>query len=128
MATGNKYLNIFEPYLKDDNPEHWKGFPELMWSLGFDMDCYKSFEELYSLPQGKTLSNREKQDWIISRLKTSDTQIVGNYVFSRYRYLTHWCDYGYDQIECGYFFHKAFGILEDKLIADNVEREPVQRK
>ena len=44
-----------------------------------------------------------------------DTQEVGNYIFSRYRELTHWSDYGYPEERAGYFFKRAFIILQEKL-------------
>lgn len=129
IKDGQQYINIFDKYIKEENPEHWidMGFADFMWHLGFEMDCYKSFEELYPYPSDERKTNQEKQDWILSKLKLSSTQIVGNYIFSRFRYLTHWCDYGYDETESTYFFPKAFAILEDKMVTDNIERIPVKK-
>ena len=33
---------LFKQYESEPNPEHWLGFPELMWDLGFEMDCLPS--------------------------------------------------------------------------------------
>ena len=33
---------LFDQYQSEPNPEHWRGFPEFMWDLGFEMDCYNS--------------------------------------------------------------------------------------
>lgn len=113
---------MFEAYKREPNPEHWidSGFAELMWGLGFEMDCYKSYEDkfgdrAYLSKIGTGLTDEELQDHILANLEQSELQIVGNYVFSRFRYLTHWCDYGYEPAECGYFFERAFKMLEEKL-------------
>ena len=107
----------FSPFIAEANPEHWEEFPELMWNLGFEMDCYASAPrfEAYKYP---THTHKEIQDQILWEMQTWDTQLVGNYIFSRYRYLTHWCDYGYPEEEGSYFFQLAFPILEGKLLAD----------
>lgn len=107
----------FSPFIDEANPEHWDNFPELMWSLGFEMDCYASAPrfEAYEYPAH---TYKEIQDQLLTEMENWDTQLVGNYIFSRYRYLTHWCDYGYPEEEGGYFFQRAFPILECKLLED----------
>ena len=105
---------MFDSYKSEPNPEHWCGFPELMWKLGFEMDCYRSapsFEELDMW----THTEKEIQDQILSEMTKWTTQQVGNYIFSRYRELTHWSDYGYPYEKGAYFFERAFPILESKL-------------
>ena len=37
---------LFKQYESEPNPEHWRDFPELMWDLGFEMDCYNSVPPL----------------------------------------------------------------------------------
>ena len=65
MATGLpfhvpyivKKQGYFDEYVNEPDPEHWRGFPELMWELGFEMDCYKSapcLEETTRQEQSKT--------------------------------------------------------------------------
>jgi len=51
----------FAPFITEANPEHWEGFPELMWNLGFEMDCYASAPrfDTYTYP---THTNKEIQD------------------------------------------------------------------
>ena len=122
-----RYHDIFAKYLKQPNPDRWDDFPALMWNLGFEMDCYHSFEDHYQIPYDTLNTEKERQDWIIEKLKLCPTQIVGNYVFSRYRHLTHWCDYGYDEHMGTYFFEKVFPVLENKMIEDNIERIPIKR-
>jgi|GEM_PF-6125136 len=108
------YQGILSPYLTDLNPEHWCDFPELMWGLGFEMDCYKSYQELFPNHQRWDLPQKEIEDIILQNLSTCSIQVVGNYIFSRYRELNHWCDYGYPPERAEYFFPKAFSILIEK--------------
>ena len=109
------YKGIFSPYLADLNPDHWcDSFPELMWGLGFEMDCYHSYQELFPNSQRRDLPQKEIEDVILQNLSTCSIQVVGNYIFSRFRELTHWCDYGYPPECADYFFPKAFSILIGK--------------
>lgn len=105
---------MFEEYIREPNPEHWQGFPEMMWALGFKMDCYTSGPVIEYDPYGNGHSHKEHQDLILAELQKQPTRIVGNYIFSRYRDLTHWSDYGYPEEQGHYFFERAFPILEAK--------------
>ncbi len=108
---------IFDPYKSEPNPEHWRGFPELMWDLGFEMDCYNSAPS-FELLDRQTHTEKEIQDQLLSEMKNWTAQELGNYIFSRYRELAHWSDYGYPEEKGAYFFEKAFSILESKLDFD----------
>ena len=112
----DKY-HLFEQYQFEPNPEHWRGFPELMWDLGFEMDCYNSAPSIKVL-DWQTHTEKEIQDQLISEIKNWTTQEVGNYIFSRYRELTHWSDYGYPEEKGAYFFERAFPILQAMLESD----------
>lgn len=91
-------------------------FPETMKELGFKMDCYKSYEKLFAGQMTyRRLPEQEEQDVILANLEKSDVQIVGNYIFSRWRELTHWDESDYSGYDSAYFFPKAFKILADKL-------------
>ena len=106
--------DLFSPYLSDLNPEHWiDSFPDLMWGLGFEMDCYSSYNALFQ-PADSHLPQTEIEDIILSNLSACPLQVVGNYIFSRFRELTHWCDYGYPSERVTYFFPRAFEILNKK--------------
>ena len=109
--------NLFLSYKNEPNPEHWRDFSELMWDLGFEMDCYNSAPTLH---ESRRLQHTEKevQDQLLQEMITWSTQEVGNFIFSRYRELTHWSDYGYPEEKGHYFFKNAFPILEKKLSAD----------
>ena len=116
--------NLFLSYKTEANPEHWEGFPETMWNLGFEMDCYQS-APTHTIPANKTYTEREQQDHLLSQMDAWETQDVGNYIFSRYRELTHWSDYGYPEERGHYFFVRAFPILESKLVADWDKRNTI---
>lgn len=109
-----KNKGFFFEYENEPNPEHWQGFPGLMWELGFEMDCYNSAPSFEAFDR-RTRSEKEIQDQLIEQMHGWTTQEVGNYIFSRYRELTHWSDYGYPEEKGGYFFKRAFPILQMKL-------------
>jgi len=93
----NKYRSLsnpFQPYKNEPNPDRWNDFDDLMWELGFEMDCYKSYKEIYA-ESGS--SGKDEQDEILDNLSKCSLQIAGNYIFSRYRELTHWSDFGYPE-------------------------------
>lgn len=116
-----KNKGFFFEYQNEPNPEHWCGFPELMWELGFEMDCYNSAPKIAALDY-RSHSEKEIQDHLLKHMNDWTTQEVGNYVFSRYRELTHWSDYGYPEERGGYFFKRAFHILQMKLGEEWEER------
>ena len=71
-------------------------------------------DKLFPNPIKYDLPRKEIEDAILRNLSACDIQVVGNYIFSRYRELTHWCDFGYPPERDEYFFPKAFSILIDK--------------
>lgn len=83
----------FDKYLLDPVLDHWNGFPEFMEQLGFVMDMGESFKS-YSADCGlhmkKPATPREEKRNNLYLLEHADRQIVGNYLFSYWRYLTHW--------------------------------------
>ena len=115
---------LFISYKEEQNPERWRGFPELMWELGFEMDCYNSAPKYDELSR-QTHNEKEIQDQLLSLMQDWTTQEVGNCIFSRYRELTHWSDYGYPAEKGAYFFEKAFSILEEKLSIDWDKRNTI---
>lgn len=62
-----------------------EGFAEECFSLGFEMDCGKSFESVHG---SAALQTAEELKRIIDSVK--DAHILGNAVFSQWRYFTHW--------------------------------------
>lgn len=125
----SKYSNVFDPYRAEPKPEHWFGcgngldFPNLMRGFGFEMDLYDGFLDRFVYPY-IVADSVEFQDWVLERLKSSTTQTVGNYIFSRYHDLTHWHPYGYNENENSYFFDRAFPILIEKMDRDAERNMP----
>ena len=65
-----------------------KGFADLCFSLGFKMDCGKSFISTFSseaFSDGKAFSDIAEA--------IDDVEHLGSAIFSHWRYVTHW-DYG----------------------------------
>ncbi len=106
---------MFHLYMITDALDFWDGFPELMWGLGFEMDCCHSFEEYRKstkLNLKQSHSMRDEYRNILYLLEQADRQIVGNYLFSEWRYFTHW-SYGWDHYDVD-FLRRIIRILESK--------------
>ncbi len=104
---------IFDKYKAESALECWDDFPETMWGLGFEMDCEKSFQQFCqtsNLIVKEPQSVREKRKNNLYLLEHAGKQIVGNYLFSHWRYLTHWA-MGYDEFEFDYL-RRIIEILE----------------
>ncbi len=106
---------MFEKYLNEPNFEHWDGFPETMWGLGYEMDLGKSFNsylENCNLNLKPANNERERRRNILYALEHAERQIVGNYLLSYWRFLTHWAMGGskYDPD----FLCRIIKILEQK--------------
>ena len=98
-----------------DALDFWDDFPDLMWGLGFEMDACNSFEEYakkVKLKKNLKAWAREGKRNILYVLEHAPRQIVGNYLFSMWRYYTHWSD-GYDHYDVD-FLRRIIRILEEK--------------
>lgn len=111
------YPGIFDKYKENDNLDSWIDFPDLMWGLGFEMDCEKSYYEFLKVcglnlkePKNKREENRNR----LYVLEHANRQIVGNELFSYWRYLTHW-SCGYTEYDVD-FIKRVIKILEYKYI------------
>ncbi|MCI9536239.1 MAG: hypothetical protein HFG53_15815 [Lachnospiraceae bacterium] len=62
-----------------------EGFASECFSLGFEMDCGKAFESVYG---SAAFHNADDVKKISSSVQ--DVQILGNAIFSKWRYFTHW--------------------------------------
>ena len=91
------------------NLEAWENFYEVMTGNGFVMDCYESFRATFPDVQG--IETKEEKVNVIENLKTADKQIVGNFIFSHWRYLTYWCEWGFDVTQERKFFKDLFEVL-----------------
>lgn len=84
-----KYVpGIFDRFKQQDRLERWTDFPDLMRSLGYEMDCCRSFNayrEQSKLRLKKADSERQEKRNILYLLEHAERQIVGNYLFSQWR-------------------------------------------
>ncbi len=118
----NKYTpGMFHLFKIVDNLEYWTGFPEMMWGLGYEMDACNSFEEYRKnskLKLKEPHSKRENYKNILYLLEHTPRQIVGNYLFSEWRYFTHW-SWGWDHYDVD-FLRRIIEILESKSVEKEV--------
>lgn len=63
---------------------------ERLSELGFQMDCGRSYKEMYGLELG------EAKDAEKNIAGVDNARVLGNAIFSQCRYLTHWAN-GYDE-------------------------------
>ncbi|OWV14614.1 hypothetical protein [Fibrobacter sp. UWB5] len=63
-------------------------FDEDCRNLGFEMDCFESFEKLCNCDSENTLGNSYKELFAVC----SDYHVLGNAIFSQWRYYNHWAD------------------------------------
>ncbi len=106
---------LFDPYLAESKLDLWEGFPKLMWDLGFEMDCEHSFDAYRNsskLKLSEEKTERDRKRNILYLLEHADLQIIGNYLFSHWRYYTHWA-YSYDEYDVD-FLRRIIAILEAK--------------
>lgn len=107
---------LFDPFKHEDNVDNWYDlhFPEIMWGLGFEMDREESFFN-YAVNCGlsvkKPNNERERKRNDLYILEHAPRQIVGNYLFSYFRYLTHWAYCSHDPYDLDYL-RRIITILE----------------
>lgn len=110
------YHGIFDKYKESSSLDSWLDFPELMWGLGFEMDCGESYQEflkICGLNLKEPKNEREEKRNCLYALEHADRQVVGNELFSYWRYLTHWSMNGYTEYDVD-FVKRVIKILEDK--------------
>lgn len=78
---------IFDKYINEPDLDKWVDleFPELMWGLGYEMDCCESFENYKKanpLEVKPANTEREKKRNDLYYLEHANRQVVGNYLFS----------------------------------------------
>ena len=109
---------IFDQFKNEPDLYKWKEpeFRNLMVGLGYEMDCYKSFEEYIrssSLKVKSASTEREEKRNNLYYLEHASRQIVGNYLFSYWRWLTHWSMAPLTEYDKDYLL-RIIKILEDK--------------
>ena len=63
-------------------------FPRDCENLGFEMDCFESFDEKYNYNPSK--HSNEMFEKLVANC--DDIHILGNAIFSKWRYYNHWAD------------------------------------
>ena len=109
------YKGIFDKYKTEENLDEWVDFPDIMWGLGFEMDClhsYDDYEKNCGVKLKEPKNERDKKRNYLYVLEHSDRQMVGTFLFSYWRYLTHW-SYGYTEYDVD-FLRRVIYILEKK--------------
>ena len=112
------HKGIFTKHKNESNLDKWieLGFPELMWGLGYEMDCGESFAKYTKespLKVAPATTEREEKRNYLYYLEHANFQIVGNFLFSEWRHFTHcsmsgYIEYDVDSLMC------IIKILEDK--------------
>ena len=114
-ATQKYKPGMFHLFQITDALDCWDGFPEIMWGLGYNIDACKSFEAFRKSSKLKLKpahSEREDRRNTLYLLEHADRQIIGNYLFSMWRYYTHWSCY-HDHYDVD-FLRRIIRILEQK--------------
>ena len=111
------YAGIFDKFKFENDIYKWDCFPETMWGLGYEMDCEKSFQDYclinkVGLKEPKNLRDERKNNLYILEQKKTCRLLVGNYLFSHWRYWTHWSN-GYEEHTADYL-HRIIDILIKK--------------
>ncbi len=102
-----KYRELYKSQ-KTTEADVSDNFPEECFALGFDMDCGKSFMDSF---QSAPFYNSDALAEIIDAIE--NTMLLGNTIFSRWRYVTHWA--GFSSLLDDYnrkWFLTAFNRLE----------------
>ena len=109
-----KYFpETFDMYKHVNKLEQWVDFPEIMTGLDYKMDCCESFDayrEKSTLNLKPAHTERERRRNILYLLEHAERQIVGNYLFSKWRQYTHWND-SYNEYDVD-FLRRIIAILE----------------
>lgn len=116
MTELNYYSGLFDCFKQESDLDKWVDFPNVMWGLGFEMDSGKSFEIFKNIcgivlktPHNEREDKRNK----LFLLEHAPLHIVGNYLFSHWRYLTHWIMAPYSEYDID-FLVRVINILESK--------------
>lgn len=108
---------ILTNYKSYDTLEEWIWFPKIMSAFGFEMDCDHSFDSHKSncgLQLKKASNERERRKNDLYVLEHAERQIVGNHLFSQWRYYTHWNMAPVNKYDIDYL-HRVIDILNAKL-------------
>lgn len=85
-AFANKWIKIFTEASPDANRKFGKLMGEDCFSVGFEMDCGKTFERIY---QNERLLY-SLNDFAAMIHQVTDIELLGSAIFSNWRRITHW--------------------------------------
>ena len=83
---------------------------EEMLTIGLEMDCGNSYHETYGMNPGDVRALQLRYDQV------DDPLVLGNAIFSEWRYYTHWANEGMDDAAVNWFVLAAKRLVE--LIGD----------
>ena len=107
---------ILKSYKTHESLDSWEWFPEIMQALGFKMDrdhgfnAYKANCDLQLAPANSQRDQRRNDLFVLGH---ADRQIVGNHLFSQWRYFTHWDMGTADEYSMDYL-RRVIDILNSK--------------
>ena len=112
------YPGLFRKYKTNPDLDWWveDGFDEVLWGLGYDMDCHDSFKKFIEespLKVKEPKSDRERRRVMLYYLEHAPRQVIGNCLFSEFRYHTHWSPVGYDKYDVDLLV-RIINLLEHK--------------
>ena len=109
---------IFDVFKDNPDIDRWNEdhFPEIMWGLGYDLDTNNGYVNYVahnhlSVKEPKNKRERKRND--LYYLEHAPRQIVGNFLFSYWRFLTHWAQLHDNEHEFD-FLCRVIVILEGK--------------
>ena len=82
-------------------------FPKDCESLGFDMDCFNSFNAKYNYNPAK--HSKKRFEKLVANC--DDFCILGNAIFSQWRYYNHWADDVKAEFKTRWFMSEKFSPL-----------------
>lgn len=117
-AFAVKWFDVFRNTKAVIRDVETSAFSDECFTLDFEMDCGKAFENAY--PEVKAFTDYRELDKIVDDI--TDIPLLGSAIFSKWRYFTHWADPSEDilSIENRLWFITALGRLE-RLTSQNDE-------
>ena len=118
MTEITYHKGIFDKVMEQPYVDRWddEGFVHIMDAFGYEMDSKHSFNDYIThsaLTVKESKNGREQKRNDLYYLEHAPRQIVGNYLLSHWRYLTHWT-LGYDNEYEHDFLCRIIAILEEK--------------
>lgn len=129
MATNKEIhefvIRWFEKYRSPNTTEAEveEGFADECFTLGFEMDCGKSFESAF--PDTNALNDYTALNRIIDQVQ--DVHLLGSVIFSKWRHVTHWTETDLLAPQYRNWFITAFSRLNVLTADDGISSFGVSR-